>query len=238
MNYKIIMDEDKLKDFINWLPELKPTESYYLCLFARSKYTKDENGVNGIAHIKSDKAQLKRFVSDKDRMFQKIKQLEVPLGAYTQKDLEIPQNALALYITPNPRDLRKATFNSLIKLAQCIRDTNDLANPHQEVLSEIQKAKGTGHFVDFDIDLKDLSASMLTDVKDNIVKYVNPEAVTILRTRGGVHCLVNPKLVDSSFKNSFYQNLKKMGDVDQTGDQMIPVPGTFQGGFIPHFISI
>lgn len=239
MNYKIIEDEEKLRNFIKWLPELKSTEKYYMCLFARSKYTKGENGVNGIAHIKSDKAQLKRFVSDKERMFDKIKQLEVEVGAYKQKDIPIPQQALALYITVNPRDMWKATANSLVKLAQCMRDQNILVNPHQEVLSEIQRTKGTTHYVDFDLDLQTSDPSMDPKIIEALIETkVNYDAVDLLRTRGGYHILVNVKKVSSEFKNSFYQGLASIPGVDQTGDQMIPVPGTHQGGFVPHFITL
>lgn len=237
MNYKIITDEKKLREFIDWLPDLKPTEKYYMCLFARSKYTKDSEGKNGIAHIKSDKAQLKRFVSDKIRMYDKIKQLEVEIGSYKQKDIPIPQEALALYITPNPRDLWKATFNSVIKLTQCIRDDNKLNNPHQEVLSEIQRTKGTRHFIDFDLDLKEKNDSSFIVLKEVLKQHINLDAVDILETRGGYHILVNIKKVSFEFRNKFYQGIASLADIDQTGDQMIPVPGTYQGGFTPNFLK-
>lgn len=238
MNYKIITDKEKLLEFIEWLPELKPTEKYYLCLFARSKYTKDEHGVNGIAHIKSDKAQLKRFTSDKQRMFDKIWQLECPIGAYKQRDVIIPQQALALYISTNPRDMWKATPNSLVKLAQCIRDHNHLGNPHQEVLSEIQRTKGTTHYIDFDLDVPSGTILEPDQVKTLVANQVNIDAASILRTRGGYHILIDPKKVHPIFKNSFYRGLSSISGVDQTGDQMIPVPGTYQGGFTPHFINL
>lgn len=238
MNYKVIADEQKLRQFIDWLPELKPTERYYMCLFARSKYTRDEQGVNGIPHIKSDKAQLKRFISDKERMFQKIKQLEIEEGCYWQKDIPIPQSALALYITVNPRDMWKATANSLVKLAECMRDQNTLGNPHQEVLSEIQRTKGTTHYVDFDLDYKDGDDTTEITLIETVRQHVNLDAVTFLSTRGGYHILVNPSKVTPEFKNKFYKGISSIANVDQTGDNMIPVPGCMQGGFVPHFISI
>lgn len=226
MNYEIVLDEEKLKQFIDWLPELKETEKYYLCLFARNKYCKE------LTHIKSDKAQLRRFVSDKERMFQKIKQLEIEVGWYKQKEMIVPQKALALYITPNPREMWKATINSMVKLANCIRDQNILVNPHQEVLSEIQRTKSRTCYIDFDIDEPE---EKHVEIQEAITQYLNADAITWLRTRGGLHCLVDPNKVNQEFKNSFFMKIRNYAD--QTGDNMIPVPGCTQGGFIPHFIS-
>ena len=227
MNYKIVKDEKLLKDFIDWLPELKETEKYYLCLFARNKYCKE------LTHIKSDKAQLKRFVSDKERMFQKIKQLEIEVGWYKQKQMSVPEEALALYITPNPRDMWKATVNSMVKLAHCIRDQNIMVNPHQEVLSEIQRSKSRTCYIDFDSDCGDRTDILIRAIHSEI----NPDAVIFLKTRGGAHALIDPSKVEQKYKNTFYQRISKLEDMDQTGDNMIPVPGCTQGMFVPHFIT-
>lgn len=233
MNYKVVKDEKLLRAFIEWLPELKETEKYYFCLFARNKYCKE------LSHIKSDKAQLKRFVTDKERMFQKIKQLEIEVGWYMQREFPVPESALALYMTVNPRNMFKATVNTMVKLAQSIRDQNVNMNAHQEAMSEIQKAKSRTCWIDFDIDYpSDIGDPEVhtNNMKEQILQNVNKEAVTLLKTRGGLHCLIQPDKIEQQYKNTFYQNLKKFAD--QSGDQMIPVPGCTQGNFIPHFITI
>ena len=127
----------------------------------------------------------------------------------------------------------KASVNTMVKLAQSIRDTNVLMNPHQEALSEIQKAKSRTCYIDFDIDAE---GEKLYDALKSIKHYVNNDAVTLLKTRGGVHALIDPTKVSREFKNSFYQNISKISSVDQSGDQLIPLPGTYQGGFTPTFI--
>ena len=226
-HYKIITDEQVLKSFIDWLPELAPHEKYYFSLFARSKYASGTN-------VKSDKAQLKRGVADKERLFQKIRQLEVPVGAYLQKGKPIPQEALALYIKINPRDMQKAALNTLIALAQNVRDGNGSENPHQEALSQIQQAKSRTYYIDFDIDEK--NPERLAEIVSQIEQFVNKSAITLLSTRGGIHCLIDPTKIEDAFRKSFYQNISAIPEVDQTGDQLIPVPGTFQGGYMPHFI--
>ena len=232
MNYQIVKDETVLKSFIDWLPELRQTEKYYLCLFARNKYCKE------LTHIKSDKAQLKRFVTDKERMFQKIKQLEIEVGWYKQKHMDVPEEALALYITPNPRDMFKATVNTMVKLAQSIRDQNISMNPHQEAMSEIQKAKSRTCCIDFDIDTKGVSQDYPDYLKETVYNKVGKTTeVKFLETRGGYHVLVNPETVPLEFKRTFYVSMMGIPYCDQAGDNMIPVPGCTQGGFIPHFIN-
>lgn len=237
MNYKIITDKEKLLKFIEWLPGLKGNETFYCSLFARSKYV--NNGE--IKHIKSDKQQLKRFTTTKERLFDKVSQLEIPIGNYKQYtntknglvSTDIPQESLALYINPNPRDLEKAAKNGLKKLADLITRKYEGYNPQAEVMSEIQKARGTKFYMDIDIDRKSFE-----EVEDVIFSHINKDAVTVLQTRGGFHLLVEFVKIKETFLKTWYQNISKLSYVDITGDNMIPMPGTYQGGFTPRFLEI
>lgn len=223
MNYEIIKDERLLREFIDWLPALEKDEKFYCCLFARKKYMPGE--------VKSsDKAQLRRFLSDKDRLLSKIRQLETTLGAYQLKERDAPQDALVLYINPNPRDLKKATFDSIIELTQLLKNGRENLNPHQEVMSCIQRSTGRKLYLDFDIDDQDFDLNRLNGI-------VNPDALTVLQTRGGYHVLVELARIEAELKRSFYKDMLALG-VDQTGDQLLPVPGCVQGGFMPRFINL
>lgn len=149
--HQIIRDSTKLQEFINWLPTLKENEVFFVCLQARKKYMPSLKA--------NDKTQLKRFVASKENLFDKIRQLECPIGCYTTNDGEVIEDeALALYITVNPRDMKKASFNSIKALVDLIQneDKRNL-NPHSEVLSQIHKAKSRSVFVHFDIDFNSLS---------------------------------------------------------------------------------
>lgn len=226
MNYTIIKDEAVLRTFIDWLPTLEESEVYYVSLLARSKYSDI---------IKSDKQQLKRFTSRKEDLFRKIQQLECPLGAYTQKDNPIPQEALAIYIMPNPRSLHDAMFNSLTALAKMIQHQKKDVNPHAEVLNQIQQSKGRSCYIDFDFDYKDDTFG--EELKANIYARVGTSAkVKFLETRGGFHALIDPTTVEDAFKKRWYQSIMELPHVDQSGDQLIPIPGCTQGGFTPVFL--
>lgn len=238
--HKIIREPESLIKFIDWLPELQKEEKYFLCLQARKKYMPSLKA--------SDKTQLKRFASSKKTLYQKISQLECSVGTYRTKDNEIiTDDAMVLYITVNPRNMRKATLDCIGAFAEMIKkhDANpDMdINPYAEALNVIHKSKSRCVFVDFEIDRpnndetdKNGKKSNLTieEAYDKVIKIVGKKAVDVIETRGGAHILIQPEKVESKDKN-WYTVVQKTLSCDQSGDLMVPVVGCNQGGFVPKF---
>jgi hypothetical protein len=232
MNYQIITDDNLLDEFIStFLKPCSPDETYYCCLFARSKYAKNEDGTNKFPHIKTDKNQLKRFLATPNTLKLKIKQLEVPFGAYITKDGEpIPQEALALYITPNRRSQKKAMFKLMKRLIDIQESNGQGFNINAEAISAVQKSKSKTDWIDFDIDSKDIDISSI----ENVLPL---GTYKILETRGGYHIMIDrDKVKKSNAPKNWYILLGQMFEIDQSGDNMIPMVGTYQGGFTPKFI--
>lgn len=219
--YIIITDKEKLREFIEWLPDLKNGECYYVCLFARSKYAKEYG-------LSSDKQQLKRFTTSKEYLIEKLEQLEIQLDRYYQKHSPIPQQALAVYITPNPRSYVKATKESLKKFVDLITNEYNGYNPHQEVLSQIQVACGTKKYFDLDFD-----NTTIEEMKPMIDGKINEDCLTYVQTRGGFHLLVELEKIEKQYIKNWYNNLTKLPNCDVRGDNLLPIPGTYQGGFTP-----
>ena len=222
--YQVIFNEDSLKEFIEWLPELEDNHKFYGCLFARKKYAPE-------LVDSSDRTQLRRFVTDKSRLLSKIRQMEVPMGSYTLKGRVVPQEALALYIHPNPRNMLNATRVLGKKCWDLFQNQN--FNPHNEALSCVQKSRGKAHWVDFDIDIKE----GFDDLAERISDIITEDCFRLLETRGGYHLLVAPDCA-KQITNTFYNSIRTLldDDCDQVGDNMMPVPGCVQGDFVPEFI--
>lgn len=225
--HNIIASEKMAKDFIEWLPDLKQNETYYCCLFGRKKY--DPTGT-----LKADKSQLKRFTCSKANMLNKIKQLECEQGSYTVKGVVVPDEALALYVTPNPRSFETAARESLIELARAVTKPYDGYNPHQIVLSKIQTSCGTKKYMDFDFD-----GVSMSEVAERIERgdIINREALTYIKTRGGFHLLVELAVIKPAYRRSWYQDIAGLPGVDVRGDNLIPFVGCYQGGFTPYFAN-
>ena len=230
-NYRIINDLSVLEAFIKWLPELEASETYYVSLLARNKYC------DKIHHINSDVAQLRRFTTTKERMIDKIKQTECELGSFKQGNNPIPQEALALYIHPNPRSQVIAAKRTCTKLLELLLEPYANYNVHQIALSNIQAARGRKIYTDFDFD----KLSYDDFIEEMFPTFINPEALTVVKTRGGFHALVNAALVDYEFDRLWYKHMQFLAADDDAavqGDLLMPVPGCTQGNFTPHFLMI
>jgi len=220
--YKIITDEKALREFIEWLPDCEENEQFYYCLFMRKKYCPD------VPWIKSDKGQLRRNTSTKEKLWDKIAQLECKVGAFKFDENPVPQESLALYISVNPRNLWQATVRSIGQLAKVLECNGKNSNPHQEVMSEIQRTSGNRKYITFDIDQKD------DKILQNCIDYCDG-LCDVLETRGGYHLHVHKDKVDLiTDKKNWYKNIAACSD--QSGDIMSPVGGTYHGGFTPRFI--
>jgi hypothetical protein len=219
MNYTIINDIEAVNSFINWLPALSNNEKFYVCLFARKKY--DTTGT-----ISKDRCQLKRFTATKETLVQKLRQLEIQYGMYTIDGKAIANETLAVYIMPNPRCMRKASFLTAKELLNDI-EKDVYSNPTSVGYNAIQKSKSRTSYIDFDFDL---------DVLPDFTTAINENALTIVKTRGGFHVLVEVEKVEEQYKKSYYQAMNKLG-ADVSGDCLMPFVGCTQGGFTPMFLN-
>jgi len=48
--------------------------------------------------------------------------------------------------------------------------------------------------------------------------------------------LIKYDKIDKRFEKTWYNNIMNNFTIDQSGDLMIPIPGTYQGGFTPKLI--
>lgn len=252
MNYEIIQDQQSLEEFIDWLPDTLPNEQYFVSLMARKKYDNpsDPSGLT------TDKSQLKSFTSTKERLIEKLRQLECEFGCYRFKDKPIPQNNLAVYITPNPRDLKRAGINLLKELANKIASDDSTYNPKSLALSCIQTTSTRKIYFDVDIDLNNPqpyslfeSIQLRREIKEKLEMVINKDCLTFIRTRGGMHCLIELEKIHNEFKKNWYNKINNLTkppeehykdnryNVTMNSDNLLPLVGCIQGNYIPSFLQ-
>lgn len=228
MNYKIIQDLQRLQEFIDFLPDLDESknECFYVALFTRKKYFTSSD-------IKiADKAQLKRFTASKKTLIQKIRQLECEVGSYQINGISIPQETLALYITPNPRSKTIAAKKTLIELANLITSDKNNYCPRAVSMNAMHKSCSRTVFFDFDYDFKDISET-IEKIKEKDI--INISACNFIQTRGGFHLLVKISDIETRYSKKWHQGLSELG-ADVKGDNLVPVVGCWQGGVVPKLI--
>jgi len=161
--------------------------------------------------------------------------MEVPLGAYNLRGVGVSQESLAVYISTNPRCRKKATFNLIKTLVDKVQNNAEL-RPHSAALTEIHRAKSRANFVTFDIDVDNPLIKANSEQFDQVIELVGREAVSLIKTRGGYHLLVEPKKVVSEIKN-WHPRIVEITQPDQTGDILSPIPGCVQGGHTVQMVT-
>ncbi len=173
--YELIFSYEKLEEFINILPDEKDGEQFYITLFARKKY--DTSGL-----LKCDKNCVKRVTAKKKDIIQKIEQMEVGVGVYTYEGKPIPEEALALYISPNPRSFHLGGVATLKQLVSELTQGRINKNPHSIALNYIQTASENKVYFDVDVDF--LKSDDLEGFKAAISNFINLDCCIFIQTRG------------------------------------------------------
>jgi hypothetical protein len=222
--YGLIENYNELEKFIKILPDEKDGEQFYITLFSRKKY--DTSGL-----LRCDKNCLKRVTARKKDIISKIEQMEARYGCYTYDDKPIPDECLAVYITPNPRSFRSASIGLAKALVTKLCDGVSVGNPQSEALNYLQVCSENKVYFDIDVDF--LKPENLAEFKSKISEFINLDCLTFVRTRGGYHCLVKVGSIREEYSKKWHQGFTKLrfGEVQimMNSDGLIPVPGTTAG---------
>ena len=230
MNYKLIHDEIQLQKFIDFLPELSDNEGYFLILIARKKWY-PESGISSAHKLRRE------TVSSKDKIIRVIKSWEIEEGLYRSNDIPIDNRNLGVYIGFNTKNQYKAAFDLIQQCLISIRNNRNNINVKSMANDVIQGSRGTKHFIDIDVDIKD--GEDYIQIMEFIKSVLREDSLTFVKTRGGFHCLVqlnkitedNPRWYNKLTAHGFASELNIMND------DLIPLVGCNQGNFIPYFIQ-
>lgn len=229
--YELIFSYEKLEEFIDILPDEKDGEQFYITLFARKKY--DTSGL-----LKCDKNCVKRVTAKKKDIIQKIEQMEVGIGVYTYEEKAIPEETLALYISPNPRSFHLGGVATLKQLVSELAEGRIKKNPHTTALNHIQTSSENKVYFDVDVDF--LKSDDLESFKTAISDFINLDCCTFIQTRGGYHVLVKLAQIKAEFQKRWYQGFSglKFGGVAimMNSDGLIPIVGCRQSDYMPKLV--
>lgn len=253
-SYNLIWSEEEIKKFFdNVLPELLPTEVYFVSLSARNKYLTEEERVSlelGRTEMFERKIIRKR---DWNKFIRTVKKFNSMKGSYTTKNNSfIPEKCIVVYININPSDVLKvySDYNKIMmeyffELQNCAVNHVDLTGVLEKIskMNEVmmtcyQRNTGVKHLLDVDFDVpknegKKYLLMFLRDLTQNKVKF------NVLETKSGYHVILHRSTLKYNFHGSIDKIVKIIEDeeswdnweVVKNVNQMVPLPGTYQGGF-------
>jgi hypothetical protein len=249
--YEFLIDETAVRAFAkSVLKPLQDDECYLVFLAARNKYlTPEQQGVHKLTGAdmlaRQVLRQKKEHLPMDELLVRAIKRLSVPEGYYKCAGGEpIPFNAFTMFVTINPRDMRKAALEFSLETVKLLSGDSHFENLETRLYSAIHSHCSRKIYLDLDVDYKGL---LTVGVKDGILESVKePLGSTSLKqvvTKNGFHLLIELDCVTPDVRATFYRGVmeraefaKRLGlpyEIEIKNDSMTPIPGCTQGGGIP-----
>jgi len=257
--YKFIHSIDELKYFYNnVLPPLKETEVYFVSLSARNKYLTDiEKEELDLGRTEMFCKSIIRK-NEWNRFLRTIRKFECHKEGYTTRTgASIPEKAIVCYININPSSTPRTiqTFKQvmaeydteLISIALGDRqNTSNIAQRLNKIDNNLytcfQNSGGIKHWIDIDMDVNKeykpfnrVSSVFLLEKGITNFHWID--------TKSGYHLLIkrdelkfNPQIICDYFINDYVHSLPTKCfdtkfEIVLNKNYMIPLPGTFQGGY-------
>lgn len=252
--YPIVHDELQLRFFYDWiLPDLLPTEAYFLSLSCRNKYLTDEER----EHYSVGRTEMfkRTVVHERDWLtfYRTVKQFEVSREGYTGRTgVPLPDKALVCYININPTDTVAVYEELSAKLAKIGAEgtrltysgksqdslTSSLLHLDSMVRTLYQQNMKRKVWMDIDFDVPQeypwAEFSKTLDTMGLPTHYW-------IATRSGYHLLIyrdelkfDPSKICQAARDLYKERLGPM----QVGEEivvnknaMVPLPGTYQAGY-------
>ena len=254
--YNLVREPEEVKKFLKFLPEHLKNECLTVALFFRKKYVRDNPEYSHLSLSNDDGCWDRTIVSstlrDKEtdflaKVFRSILRYNCPIGAYVdRKEQPIPEGAISLYMSINPRCAIKGAKELMNELTRdCFlpssSETPFVGNLVSRAKTKVQKNVSRKLIADIDIDVKD--ETILNRFRD-LVSLWDSE-VCAIETRGGYHVLCDIQKM-SRENPKWFVDIKKYADEfrDKDGKELVefktdtlsPIPGTLQGNHLVKLI--
>jgi hypothetical protein len=246
--FNLISDEKELtRYFEEIMPPLESQETYFFSLSARNKYlTEEEREELCLGRTEMFERRTLRTY-DYQKFIRLIHKFECNPAAYTTKNNSIiPSKCIICYVNINPSNMLKAytEFNYVMQEyilelslnalnGRSLDDISDrLSRIDRLLLDKIQKARGRRVWIDIDFDVpknSPLLSEYIKELKENQIKF------EVIDTHSGYHILLKRETIKYNYLKTlevFDRIASEVGgEIKQNKNEMVPLPGTFQGGY-------
>jgi len=249
---KLVVDQPMFNFFVETvLQPLLPNEVYFVSMSARNKYlTVEERQQYSLGRTEM----FGRTLGHGDWNYTMAKLGSVLDYKRTKNGVPYPEKALVVYVNVNPSCSVKACAN-FTKVVQNVQTemvnsfvagkTPNLAQLQKGdrlLMNEYQKATGSRHFVDMDVDAPE---GLNLDLQKDLQEYLLAFDVRhhLVKTRGGYHFLVYRESLNRA-KSRLHEKVQALhnvarqfgGEVMFNGNAMVAMPGTMQGGHLVELV--